>query len=212
MSSRNKKRLIMAVWVVAFCLCFIAAAIIIPAIYNYKNYRKYTLGTGTYSIAVYPPHEKEENVRSATLDKITEEEARSMKVFVDYLPPKWMQEYRFKSAMLYHTTMKNGAEYYLLRITYADENYVDTEPVYVDGGQLALKPALGKLFTVDFFNYEPRSDSAKEYMYNAEEITAEVLNELDGRRFFVFFGDVYIGMSQGDLSAAGVLALIQEIG
>lgn len=207
MSSRNKKRLIMAV-----CLFFIAAAVIIPAIRNSRTYRKYTLGTGTYNIAVHPAYETEKNVKSATLDKITEEEARSMKVFADYLPPKCLQEYCFKSAMLYHTTMKNGAEYYLLRITYADENYVDTEPIYVDGGQLALDPALGRLFTVDFFNYGPRSDSAKEYMYNAEEITEEMLRELDGRRFFVSFGDVYIGLSQGDMSAAEVLTLIQAIG
>lgn len=210
MTAGKKKWLMWLVMV--FCLCFIAAAVIIPAINNSRTYRKYTLGTGYYSIAVYPPHEKEENVKSATLDKVTEEDALAMKVFADYLPPMLMQEYNFESAMLYRTTMKNGAEYYLLRVTYADDNYVDTEPVYVDGGQLAQDPALGRIFTVDFFNYEPKNDSAKEYMYNVEKITEEVLRELDGRRFFIFYGDVYIGMSQGDMSAAEVLAFIQAIG
>lgn len=210
MISGKKKRLICLVMV--FCLCFIAAAVIIPAINNSRTYRKYTLGTGYYSIAVYPPHEKEENVKSATLDKITEEEAFSMKVFADYLPSMLIQKYNFKSAMLYCTTMKNGAKYYLLRITYADDNYVDTEPIYVDGGQLAKDPALGRLFTVDFLNYEPGSDSAKEYMYNAEEITEELLDEIGGRRFFVSYGDVYVAMSQQDLSAAEVLDFLQAIG
>ena len=210
MISGKKKRLICLVMV--FCLCFIAATAIIPAIRNSRVYRKYTLGIGTYSIAVYPPHEKEENVKSATIEKITEEEACSMKVFAGFMLSREMEGYHFKSAMLYCTTMKNGAEYYLLRITYADENYVDTEPVYVDGGQLAQDPALGRVFTVDFLNYEPRSDSAKEYMYNAEEMTEEMLRDLDERRFFVSFGDVYVAMSQQDLSAAEVLDFLQAIG
>ena len=114
--------------------------------------------SGTYSIAVYPHGESEENVADAQIITLSETEAYAFETLGEHLPAKLPEGYAFGSAYLYDTTMKDGTKYYLLRVTYANGEYPE-EIVTEDGGVVA--PDFNEMpheCIVTVTNYAPTDD------------------------------------------------------
>ena len=105
------------------------------------------------SIAVYPDSADFSDVLDATLTELTEEEMRSDPLGA-YFPTVLPEGYRFDFASLYHTVMRDGREYRLLRVTYAAGGEVHPVPTE-DGGYAATEPSDRRSFVLFAMDYLP---------------------------------------------------------
>ena len=140
----------------------------------------------TASIAVYPATEKVQDVATAELRFLNnEEEALTYPHLGDHLPHTLPDGYWFVIAALYETTMKNGSSYHLLRATYSKSdqgNYNPEAPYLTDD-----------CFDVQVLDYLPRT-SKPVPIYTSETLK---LPPGDNGIFYLAVDDVYIGVSPG---------------
>lgn len=149
-----------------------------------------------YSISVYPSSEDFSDVSDATLTDISEEELRSDPLGA-YFPTVLPEGYAFDFASLYHTTMKDGKEYHMLRVTYATGGEVHTVPTE-DGGLSATEPTDRRSFVLFAMDYRPDTDRSFVDVHALTE--QDYVNLSDGSAFHLFFGDVYLGVSPSELT------------
>lgn len=150
-----------------------------------------------YSISVYPETEDFSDVADATLSEISEQEVNADPLGA-YFPTVLPEGYRFDFASLYHTTMKNGREYHLLRVTYASGGEVHPVPTE-DGGYAATEPTDRRSFVLYAMDYKPASNSS--FIDGFRLSSVDYVNLADNGTFKLVFGDVYLGVSPMDLSA-----------
>lgn len=166
----------------------------------------------TASIAVYPATEELQNVKSATIVSMDQEDAYSFETLGKHLPAVLPEGYQFEKASLYETTMQDGTKYYQLRVTYCDGITVEPSTA-VDpetGESLQNAPAaIANSFTVFVMNYQPDTDKT---IYSGKALM-EYVKALPNNGVFHFFYDgLYFGFAPLSLHADEVLSVIDSMG
>ena len=149
------------------------------------------------SIAVFPADKSLADIADATLNELSEAEAHSTFALGDYLPSAIPDGYRFETASLYETTMKDGTKYYLLRVTYTtgDSSNYEIAPV--------ADPVAD--FKVQLTNFQPKTEKT---IYTIETLPSD----LAGRGFLhIAKGDVYVGFDAGDLTHDEIMSVLNSI-
>lgn len=160
-------------------------------------------------LAVYPATESFENVQNAMLYSLTEDEAYAVDNLGDYLPTQLPENFSFRSAGLYETTMNNGTKYYMLRVVYTDYNSRTSATSQDENNELAIEPNdFGNEFTVFVMSYKPNTEKR---VYTVDTINEAVLQEIDGQTFHLSFEDIYVGISPYELSANDIMTIIGSI-
>lgn len=162
------------------------------------------------SIAVYPETEDIRDVENATMESLDEITAYGMSILGNYLPTELPAGYYFDKADLYETTMKNGTQYHMLRITYAaGGGGIPTTPASDDSGVLAPDPnSFSSKFSVFVMDYEPRT---KNPIYRFEDLPEFLESTEDIAVFHFSFEDVYIGFYPSELSTEEILTVVNSI-
>lgn len=162
--------------------------------------------TYNYSVAVYPATESEDNVDTADVVSLTEQEALDNPL-ADYLPKQLPEGFHYGRGSIYNTVMKDGTQYNMLRIEYITGGIPKPE-FAEDGGEAVPNPELlGDTFTVCVMNYEPETDIS---IYSSQEdITVSLLEE-DGA-VYIHSGDCYIGVFTDTAEPANVLDALRNI-
>ena len=162
--------------------------------------------TYNYSVAVYPATESEDNVDTADVVSLTEQEALDNPL-ADYLPKQLPEGFHYGRGSSYNTVMKDGTQYNMLRIEYITGGIPKPE-FAEDGGEAVPNPELlGDTFTVCVMNYEPETDIS---IYSSQEdITVSLLEE-DGA-VYIHSGDCYIGVFTDTAEPANVLDALRNI-
>lgn len=161
------------------------------------------------SVAVYPAAEKAEDLLSATITPVSEEEAYGMELLGAYLPERLPEGYRYLHGELYETAMKNGNTYRMLRVEYAvrDEETPEEAPVTVP-------PVPGDSFHVFVTDFEPRTEE-KIYVYRPETETHYTVKYSFRREgngtFHIQCGDAYIGISPESLDREETQFILDDI-
>ncbi len=177
--------------------------------------------TGIYSVAVYPPSEKLENVASAKLDGLTEEEALGNEL-AKHLPKQLPDGFHFGRGWIYTTVMKDGTQYKMLKIEYIS-GWIQEQKFSEDGG--AIAPDVwteGDSFYVCVRNYEPDTHgkyipdpneqpvSVIEEIYSsAEEVPLSLLEE--HRTPYIRCGDNYVSVERNTAEPEAVLEALRSI-
>lgn len=162
--------------------------------------------TSTYSVAVYPGTESEENVESAEVVSLTEAETL-VHPLAEHLPKQLPDGFHYGRGSVYNTTMKDGTQYNMLRIEYITGD-IPEQKFAEDGGEVVPDPEqIGDIFTVCVMNYEPKTD--RSIYSNQEEITGPLLGETGG----VYFrsGDCFIGVFTETAELTAVLDALRKI-
>ena len=149
-----------------------------------------------YSISVYPASEDFSDVADATLSEMTEQEMRADPLSA-YFPTALPEGYEFDFASLYRTTMKNGREYHMLRVTYASGGEAHPVPTE-DGGYAATEPTDRRSFVLFAMDYKPDTNHSFIDGFGLE--AEDYVNLSDGSTFHLDFGDVYLGVSPAELT------------
>lgn len=200
--------------VLAACLCLIVGgAVIVPRIiYMGKNNSEILeeggggKKEGSYSVAVYPPTECEENVASANIEGLTETEALNNPL-AEHLPWQLPEGFHYGYGSIYSTVMKSGMQYSMLRIEYISGQI--SEWKFVEDGAAAavdVDPgSMGKSFIVCVMNYEP----AAELYSSKDEVTKEILQRKGG--VCIRTGNCYVSVFLNTADAEAVLEAIKYI-
>lgn len=162
--------------------------------------------THTYSVAVYPATESEENVDTADIVILTEQETLDNPL-ADHLPKQLPEGFHYGRGSVYNTVMKDGTLYNMLRVEYITGEI--PEPEFAeDGGEVVPNPELlGDTFTVCVMNYEPETNIS---IYSSQEdITASILEE--NGVVYIRSGDCYIGVFADTAEPANVLDALRNI-
>lgn len=198
--------------VLAACLCCVLGAFIIPNVIYMgdKNGNMEESGAGRdeegYSVAVYPATEREEDVASADVESLTENEIMSNPL-AKHLPRQLPKGFHYGRGSVYHTVMKNGAEYSMLRIEYTTDEILE-QKFTTDGGAVAPDPdAIGETFIVCVMNYEPATDNI--IFSSIEEVTQSLLKEKE--KAYIRLVDCYIGVFVETSNPAAVLDALKYI-
>ncbi len=179
------------------------------------------LMSGSYSVAVYPPSEKREDVASAKVDGLTEDEAFSNEL-AKHLPKQLPDGFHFGRGGLYTTVMKDGTEYNMLRIEYIS-GWIQEQKFTEDGG--AIAPDVwteGDNFIVCVMNYEPDTYNRyapspdeppvavfEEIYSSAEEVPISLLEQ--HRTVYIRCGDNYASVSRNTAEPEAVLEALRSI-
>lgn len=163
------------------------------------------------SLAVYPSEESIQDVETATVTNLNESEAYQVPEIGAYLPVHLPDGYHFQKANLYETTMKNGTQYHMLRVSFA--NYEEIPPVYdEEGGEVAVSESLGESFLLFVMDYLPNSESVNQHTYSADKLPENIVEEMNGSTFYVSYSDALVGLETFDLNSEEVLDMLHSIG
>ena len=151
----------------------------------------------TASIAVFPGNESLANVENAVMNGISEADARRVPELGAHLPAVVPEGYRFRHAALYETTMRDGTVYRLLRVSYSFggisvNDSPEDEPDTLD-------------YSVSFLSYVPKTEVP---VYPIDALP----DDLAGQGFlYVVYGDLYVGIDVGDLTADEILPVLRSV-
>ncbi len=179
------------------------------------------LMSGSYSVAVYPPSEKREDVASAKVDGLTEDEAFSNEL-AKHLPKQLPDGFHFGRGWIYNTVMKDGTTYNMLKIEYIS-GWIQEQKFTEDGG--AIAPDVwteGDSFYVCVKNYEPDTHdkyipdpdkqpvSVIEEIYSsAEEVPISLLEQF--RTVYIRCGENYVSVERNTAESEVVLEALRSI-
>lgn len=172
---RNKKRPVWTKWgAMAACLCLVVC---ISVFQPWKNeHRPGVGGNGVGSMgqfpdgvdpiiaskAVYPADESLTDVVNATIEDVNVADIDGLNGIGSYVPNEMPNGYSIINASLYETTMNNGTQYHLLRITYGRGAISQSNPVIVDGDTekevQASVPAYEETITVSIWDHKPDTE------------------------------------------------------
>ena len=168
------------------------------------------------SLAVIPAGVDLLDVADATSVSISEENARAVETLGNYIPNTLPEGCQYGAAGYYETTMKDGTRYHMLRITYDrgqslvqvpktenEENASETENV-----QKASEIVGDTAFLWMVWGHRP---DTKLPVYQPEEVTVSLIEQQEGRVFYIDYEGVYVGVEQIDVSAEELLAVIESV-
>ena len=158
------------------------------------------------SVAVYPASEQIQDLVSAAMDPIGEEDACKVDMLGGFLPAALPTGYRYQQGDLYTTVMANGNTYHMLRVLYSRGGSVPQgdgpSGIHADSFLIFLmdyEPGTGKRINV----YKPADDHG--YLIR-------LYPQRDGNgTFYLQCGDVYIGIEPLSLTEEELHALLDDI-
>lgn len=160
-------------------------------------------------IAVYPATENFENVQNAMLYSLTEDEAYAADNLGDYLPTQLPEDFDFRSAGMYETTMNNGTKYYMLRVVYTDYNSRTSVTSQDENSESVIaSDDFGNEFTVFVMSYKPNTEKR---IYTVDTINETTLQEIGGQTFHLSYENIYVGISPHGLTANDIMTVIGSI-
>lgn len=161
---------------------------------------------GSYSVAVYPATENEENVDSAEVLNLTEMEALNHPL-AEHLPSQLPEGFHFGRGSIYNTVMKDKTQYHMLRIEYIS-GILPEQKFAKDGGEIVPDPNLiGDVFVVCVMNYRPATDRG--IYASKEEVTVSLLEENGAA--YIQVGECYTGVFTETAEPATVLEALRNI-
>ena len=160
------------------------------------------------SVAVIPAGVDLLDVADAVSISISEEEARAVEGLGAYLPSVLPEGCRYGKAAHYRTMMKDGTEYQMLRVTYERGEASVPAPV-PENAQMASATTGSTAFLWMVWGHRPDTDLP---VYQPEEVSASLIEQQEGRVFYIDYGGIYVGVGQSEISAAELLAVIKSIG
>lgn len=206
-----EKKMYWQKWVaMVACLCLVVVGTTVIS-QLYPN--SHTMGEGgegdlggtNYSVAVYPASEKEDDVASADVVSLTENEALSNPL-AEYLPTQLPDDFHYGCGSIYNTMMKDGTEYNMLRVEYISGE-IPEQQFAEDGGAIAPDSgAMGDFFTVQVWNFEPDTEAS---ITSVEEVTETLLEE-EGS-VYIRSGECYVGVFVETAEPTDVLETIKSI-
>ena len=201
----------------AACLCLVVAGAAVLLRQNFSAAPEGNLPPGTrvdggsgegmmYSVAVYPADENEENVASADVASLSENEVWN-NALAEHLPGQLPEGFHYGRGSIYHTVMKDGTQYNMLRVEYI-LGTIPEQQYTQDGGAVAPDPdTIGESFIVCVMNYEPGTDIN---IYSSqEEVTLPLLEEKGA--VYIRSGDCCIGVFTETAEPAAVLDALRHI-
>ena len=159
------------------------------------------------SVAVIPAEESLLDVADATCVSISEEDAKNVERLGAYLPDTLPDGCRYGTASYYETTMKNGTRYHMIRVTYESGQSTAPAPVTEDGQ--AVTTAGNTVFLWIVYGHRPDTDRP---IYQPDDVTAQVLDQIGGGMFYIDYDGVYVGISRMDISIEDLMTVINSIG
>ena len=161
------------------------------------------------SKAVYPANENLTDVSNATIEDISEADIYGLNGVSSYVPNELPKGYVVANASLYETTMNNGTQYHLLRITYGRGTSSQSNPVIVDGNTekevQANSPVYEETITVSIWDHKPNTERN---IYTPETLPEDISN---GRTFHISVGDVYVGISATGATNEDAMTVLNSI-
>ncbi len=161
---------------------------------------------GSYSVAVYPVTENEENVDSAEVLNLTEMETLNHPL-AEHLPSQLPKGFHFGRGSIYNTVMKDKTQYHMLRIEYISGT-IPEQKVTEDGGAIVPDMNLiGDVFVVCVMSYRPATDRG--IYASKEEVTLSLLEENGAA--YIQVGECYAGVFTETADPATVLEALKNI-
>lgn len=159
------------------------------------------------SVAVIPAEESLSDVADATSVSIDEADAKNIQRIGAYLPDTLPEGCRYGAAGYYETTMKDGTQYHMIRVTY--ENGLASVPAPVtENAQAASEMTGGTAFLWMVWGHRPDTDKT---IYQPGEVTARLLDQISGV-FYIDYDGVYVGISRMEISTEELMDVIDSIG
>ena len=159
------------------------------------------------SVAVLPAGESLSDVADATAVSISEGDAKAIEGLGAYLPDALPEGCRYGTAGYYETTMKDGTQYHMIRVTYESGQGSVPAPVQ-ENAQSASEMTGNTAFLWMVWGHRPDTDRP---VYQPDEVTPQILDR-NGGVFYIDYGGVYVGISQMDISTEALMAVIDSIG
>ena len=160
------------------------------------------------SVAVIPAGVDLLDVADAVSISISEEEARAVEGLGAYLPSVLPEGCRYGKAGHYRTMMKDGTEYQMLRVTYERGEASVPAPV-PENAETASASTGSTAFLWMVWGHRPDTDLP---VYQPEELSASLIEQQEGRVFYIDYGGIYVGVGQSEISAEDLLDVIESIG
>lgn len=168
------------------------------------------------TLAVIPAGVDLLDVADATYVSISEENARAVETLGSYIPNTLLEGCQYGAVGYYETTMKDGTRYHMLRITYDrgqsavpvpktenEESASETE-----NEQKASEIAGDTAFLWMVWGHRPDTDLP---VYKPEEVTVSLIEQQEGRVFYIDYDGIYVGIEQISVSAEELYAVIKSI-
>lgn len=162
----------------------------------------------TASVAVLPAGESLLDVADATLIPIDEADAKNVEALGAYLPDILPEGVHYGAAGYYETTMKDGTRYHMIRVTYESGVEATTVPIE-ENAQASSEAAGNTAFLWMVWGHRPDTSLP---IYRPNEVTAQLLEQQDGRVFYLDYGGIYVGISQLEIGTEELLAVIDSVG
>ena len=159
------------------------------------------------SVAVIPAGVDLLDVADAISVAISEEDARAVGGLGAYLPTELPEGCRYGKAAHYRTMMKDGTEYQMLRVTYESGEASVPAPV-PENAQMASATTGNTAFLWMVWGHRPDTDLP---VYQPEEVSASLIEQQNGRVFYIDYDGIYVGIEQLDISTDDLLAVIETI-
>ena len=199
------------VWVklgaMAACLCLVVIGSTLllhqgPQIFGFGSEG----GSGNYSVAVYPASESIENVASAEVVSLAENEVLSHEL-AEHLPKQLPDGFHYGRGSIYNTVMEDGTQYNMLRVEYISGT-IPEQQFAEDGGAIAPNhDTIGDLFTVCVMNYEPE---VKFNIYSSvDEVTVSLFEESNS--VCIRLDDCYVSVFAETAAPESVLEAVKNM-
>jgi len=160
------------------------------------------------SVAVIPAGVDLLDVADAISVSITEEDARAVENLGGYLPSELPEGCHYGKASHYRTMMKDGTEYHMLRVAYESGGASAPAPVPENAGA-ASETTDNTAFLWMVWGHRPDTDRS---VYQPEEVTVSLIEQQDGRVFYINYDGIYVGVERLDISAEDLFSIIESIG
>ncbi|MDE7299669.1 MAG: hypothetical protein K2N94_12730, partial [Lachnospiraceae bacterium] len=157
-------------------------------------------------VAVIPAVDSLLDGADATCVSIDEKDARNIERLGDYLPDTLPEGCRYGTAGYYETTMKDGTKYRMIRVTY--ESGQRAVPAHGPENSEAASEITGSTdFLWMVWEHCPDTDLP---VYQPEEVTSQLLEQMAGGVFYIDYGGVYVGICQEEISTEELMNVIRS--
>ena len=159
-----------------------------------------------YRVAVIPAEASLQDVADATAVSVDEEDAKNIERLGAYLPDTLPEGYRYGPAGYFETTMKDGTQYHLIRVTYESGSQAVSAPG-PENAQVWMGGSTAFIWTVR--DHCPGNDKP---IYQLDEVTLQFLDQRHGSVFFIDYDGVYVGIERLEISTEEMMSIIDSIG
>lgn len=198
---KNSRNYWIKLGTVAACLCVLIGGIVFSRINKPDNWEiDETIDPIVGDMAVFPENESIENVADATVNILSDEEVYDVDKLSEYLPNIVVSGYRFGSAGIYKTTMKDGTEYFRLRVNYS----------FTDGASDSLyeEEIMMLDYSVSVMNYKPKTENP---FFTVETLNLIPTVYAPNYTFIIELDGLYIEVVSGDLTYDELMSVLTSI-